>query len=107
MKAVYVVIAIVISAACTLAVRALPFVLMGGDKKIPDSVRYLGKILPSAIMAVLIVYCLRTVPTELSAQSLCQLIAVGVCAAVHIWKRNSLLSILVSTGLYMVLCAIL
>ena len=102
-SSIYVFIAIFVSAVCTLAVRALPFLLLGGDKKIPDKVRYLGRILPSAIMAILIVYCLKGVPESMSWQGGCQVIAVLVCAVLHFWKKNALLSISVSTALYMIL----
>ena len=52
--------ALIIAAAaiCTVFTRALPFLFFGGSRGIPEPIRYLGKILPPAIMAVLVVYCL-------------------------------------------------
>ena len=52
-------IAILVSAIITFALRALPFVAFRGGRQMPEKLIYLGKILPSAIMAVLIVYCLK------------------------------------------------
>lgn len=74
---------ILLSAACTLFIRALPFTFMGGNKKVPDKIRYLGRILPAAIMAVLIVYCLKEVPTDFMGVGLCKLLAVAVCVLLH------------------------
>lgn len=54
---------ICVGAVCTIFLRALPFTLLG-KKEIPDKIQYLGKILPPAIMAVLIVYCLKDVPVS-------------------------------------------
>lgn len=102
----YILGAILLSAVCTLILRALPFVLMGGKRRVPDKIRYLGRILPSAIMAVLIVYCLKAVPEDFMGKGLFQLIAVAFCAGLHIWKKNTLLSIVLSTAVYMILCAV-
>lgn len=95
--------AVLLAAVCTLAMRALPFALMGGKRKVPEKVKYLGKLLPAAIMAVLIVYCLKSVSEDFNGQGICQLAAVGICAALHVWKKNTLLSVVISTGAYMIL----
>ena len=87
----------------TFLTRAVPFVLFGRNKKIPAVVDYLGKILPPAIIATLIVYCLRNIDFAASSGSLSQLIAIVVVAALHLWKRNTLLSIAGGTVVYMVL----
>lgn len=97
--------AILLAAICTLSVRAFPFALMGGKKNVPEKIKYLGRILPAAIMAVLIVYCLKSVPEDFIGQGIYRLIAAGICAMLHIWKKNTLLSIVVSTCVYMILCA--
>ena len=103
MSNAYILGAVLLSAACTLCMRALPFILLSGKRRVPEKIRYLGRTLPPAIMAVLIVYCLRAVPEDFKGQGLDQLIAVGVCMVLHIWKRNTLLSIVVSTGVFMLL----
>ena len=95
---------IFVVAAVTLATRALPFALFAGKKQPPpDFIRYLGSNLPYAVMAVLVVYCLKGVQFDSWAGFLPELIAVVVVAALHVWKRNNLLSIGVGTALYMVL----
>ena len=92
---------IAIGAVCTLFWRVLPFTLLGGEKKIPKRVQYLGKILPPAIMAVLIVYCLKEVPSSLLESGIPKLLAVAVVAVSYIWKKNSFVSIILGTGCYM------
>ena len=74
----YVLIYILVSAAATLFMRALPFTILGKRKQIPEKIRYLGRILPAAIMAVLIVYCLKEVPTEFLSGGYKKLIAAAV-----------------------------
>lgn len=98
--------AVIVGAACTLFWRTLPFLLLGGRKKIPEKIQYLGRMLPPALMAVLIVYCLKDVPDTITDTGVSKLIAVVVCAGLHVWKKNFLLSIVVSTALYMMLCSI-
>lgn len=90
-----------ISALVTLGLRAAPFLLGRGGKGLPEWVRRLGKLLPPAIMAVLVVYCLKdgiTTPAENAGPLLLgSLLTVGSYA----WKRSTLLSILLGTGAYM------
>ena len=66
-------------------------------------VLYLGRVLPPAVIAMLIVYCLRTVNFTAAANWLPQLIACLAVVGLHLWKRNNLLSIFGGTLLYMVL----
>lgn len=97
------VLVIAVIAVCTALTRAVPFLLFGGKKEVPDFVQYLGKILPSAIMATLIVFCLKGVSFVSGSHGLPELLAIGAVAALHLWKRNTLLSIGVGTVIYMVL----
>ena len=99
----YVLICILVSAAATLFMRALPFTILGKRKQIPEKIRYLGRILPAAIMAVLIVYCLKSVPMDFGGTGMYQLLAAGVCVLLHVWKKNTLFSIVGSTAFYMIL----
>ena len=64
---------------------------------------YLGNILPAAIMAVLIVYCLKSAPMDFGGTGMYQLLAAGVCVLLHVWKKNTLFSIVGSTAFYMIL----
>lgn len=86
----------------TVLTRALPFLLFGG-KKTPPIVTYLGNALPPAVFGLLVVYCLRNVEVLGSAHGLPEAIALLVTGALHLWKRNMLLSIAGGTLVYMVL----
>lgn len=97
------IIIILVAAVCTFATRLFPFALFGGKKEVPEVVKYLGNILPVAIIGVLIVYCLRDFTGGDKNIILPQIIAVAATALIHIWKRNTLLSIAVGTIGYMLL----
>ena len=97
------IILILVAAVCTFATRLFPFALFSGKKEVPEFVKYLGGILPPAIIGVLIIYCLRDMTGGDINTILPQLIAVAATAAVHIWRRNTLLSIAVGTIGYMLL----
>nr|WP_122012732.1 branched-chain amino acid transporter permease [Maliibacterium massiliense] len=94
---------ILVFALVTFATRALPFLLFPGNKKTPAAVAYLGKVLPYAIIGMLIVYCLKDVRLDAAPFGLPELIAIAVVVGLHVWKRNTLLSIGAGTVLYMVL----
>lgn len=90
-------------AICTLLTRALPFWVLGGKREVPEVVKYLGKALPPAIMAILVVYCLKGVSIFAGSRGIPELIAIGLVVVLHLWKRNTLLSIGAGTVFYMVL----
>ncbi len=94
-------VAILISALCTLSMRALPFLLLGRKRRLPAWLERLGRALPSAIMAVLVIYCLKDGVTNPLRTGLHEAAGVGVTAASYIWKHNTLLSILLGTVTYM------
>ena len=87
----------------TMATRFLPFLLLGDKRQTPPFITYLGKVLPYAIMGMLVVYCLRNISFTAVGTFLPEILACGLVAAVHVWKRNTLLSILSGTAVYMVL----
>ena len=93
---------VAVIAAVTIALRFAPFLLLRG-RETPKFIAYLGRVLPYAIMGMLVVYCLRGVALTAVSGWLPQLIAVTVVAVLHIWKRNTLLSIIAGTAVYMVL----
>lgn len=97
------VIIIVLVAVTTLATRAIPFILFPEGKKIPKAVEYLGKVLPPAVIGMLVVYCFKSVNLISSPFGLPEFIAGITVVLLHVWKRNNLLSIGVGTVLYMVL----
>ena len=102
MNAKMAVIAILVSAVITFGLRALPFLVFQEGKELPDKIKRLGMVLPSSIMAVLIVYCLKDVGDDFVADGLWKLIAAAaVVVATYKWKHNTLISILLGTVSYM------
>lgn len=95
--------AIAVMAAVTFLTRALPFLLFGRKGNPPQVVLYLGRCLPAAVIAMLIVYCFRAVNFQAAANWAPGLIAGLAVAVLHLWRRNNMLSIVGGTILYMIL----
>jgi len=91
-----VILIIVVCGLCTFFERAFPFLLFRG-KQIPFVIRYLGRVLPMAIMTTLIIYGLRGMNFDLKRSWFPQIVATIVTVILHLWKRNSMLSILGGT----------
>lgn len=87
----------------TIALRFLPFWVFGENRTTPPLVAHLGKVLPFAIMGMLVVYCLKDVKLTTAPFGAPELIGCALVAALHIWKRNTLLSIGAGTLCYMLL----
>ncbi|WRS27780.1 branched-chain amino acid transporter permease [Oscillospiraceae bacterium MB08-C2-2] len=96
-------ITISIIAVATLLTRALPFWLFPGDKPTPKYIIYLGSALPCATIGMLLVYCIKSVQPSLWPHGLPELLAIAVTVGMQLWKRNSLISIVSGTVVYMVL----
>ena len=94
---------LLIAAGVTLFTRALPFAVFGGKRTMPGAVRYLGGVLPGAIIAILVIYCLKGLPAAGGMEAAFQLGALAVTAVLHLWRRNTLLSIFGGTAVYMLL----
>ena len=94
---------VAVMAAVTFLTRALPFLLFGRGGDPPRVVLYLGKFLPPAVIAMLIVYCYRNVSFASPGGWAPGLIAGTVVVILHVWKKNDMLSIVGGTILYMVL----
>ena len=94
---------ILIAMAVTYSLRAFPFLLLGKKGEMSPVISYLGKMLPYAVMAALVVYCLKDLREGLTPEAVCMIPAVLVVTAVHLWKRNTVLSIFVGPVCYMVL----
>jgi branched-subunit amino acid transport protein AzlD len=94
---------VVVAAVCTYLLRAAAFVLFRGKKQLPKSIGYLGSVLPPAIIAILVVYCLKSIDLTAAPHGLPELLAVCAVAALHVWKRSNLLSIGAGTVFYMFL----
>ena len=99
----YIWIAVAIIALVTAGIRFLPFIMFRTSGKTPGFIDKLGKMLPQAIMAMLVVFCLKDMKFVVVGDWLPALLACVVVGILHIWKRNTLLSILVGTITYMML----
>ena len=94
---------IAVVALVTIALRFLPFVIFRGNKPTPAYVAYLGKVLPYAIMGMLVVYCLRNVNLAAAPHGAPEFIACIIVAVLHLWRRNTLISIVGGTAAYMLM----
>lgn len=94
---------VIVAALVTMATRFAPFLLFGEKRKTPEIVTYLGQVLPYAIMGMLVIYCLKDVDITAAPFGVPELLGCAVVAVLHIWKRNSLLSIGAGTVAYMLL----
>ena len=100
-------VAILVSAVITFGLRALPFLVFQEGKELPDQIKRLGMVLPSSIMAVLIVYCLKDVGDSFMADGLWKLIAAAITAVSYKWKHNTLLSIMSGTAVYICMISVI
>lgn len=87
----------------TMAARFLPFLAFSEKRRTPQYVRYLGRALPGAVFALLVVYCLRDVNVLAGSHGIPEAAAIAVTALLHLWKRQMLLSIAGGTVFYMIL----
>lgn len=90
-------------AGVTALTRYAPFIFFGRGKEPAKWIKYLGKYLPPALMSLLIIYCLRNVNFAGGSHGIPEIICIAIAMGLHAWKGNVLLSIGVSTVLYMVL----
>lgn len=94
---------ILVIAGVTFLTRLLPFLIFPATKQPPKMVTYLSNVLPAAVMGMLVVYCLKGVSPLTSPHGLPELIAIILVVGSYIWKRNTLLSVLIGTIAYMLL----
>lgn len=99
----YTLIAILVIAIVTFGTRVVPFILLGKNKTTPKYIVYLGNYLPPAVISMLIIYCLRNIKLHFSPHGIPEAIGIITVAALHIWKRNNLISIIGGTVIYMVM----
>jgi len=99
----YTLISIGIIALVTALTRFLPFIIFSGKRKTPRYVLWLGRVLPYAIMGMLVVYCLKSVSFTAAPFGLPEIIGCLSVVLLHVWKRNSILSIAGGTAIYMLI----
>ena len=98
-----VIITVAIIALVTAITRFLPFGIFGRGGKTPEIVEKLGRVLPYAIMGMLVVYCLKSTSFTEIGMWLPQLISIIAVTAVYLWRKNTLASIISGTLCYMFL----
>ena len=87
----------------TAVTRFLPFLIFPAGRPTPKYIRYLGRVLPPAVMGLLVVYCLRNIQFSAPPHGAAEILSVAAVALLHCWRGNVLLSIAGGTALYMVL----
>lgn len=87
----------------TVTTRVLPFLVFPPTKKTPSYILYLGKVLPYAVIGLLVVFCLKSVSLTTFPFGLPELLAIVGIGILHIWRNNTLLSIGAGTLFYMIL----
>lgn len=106
-KEMYYLIAIAVSFAVTFGLRAIPFIVFKGERKMPAWLDRLSKVLPASLMAVLIIYCVKGATTDPVKTGIPSLIACLVVGLTYKWKHSTVLSILIGTISYMILIRII
>lgn len=97
------VLVIVLCAAITYFWRVLPFAVFSGKRKMPPVLDSLGKLLPAAVMMILVVYSYRSMMNTDGHTALMMIVAGIVTAVIHLKRRNTILSVFVGTFVYIVL----
>ena len=102
-NAVHALLLVIVIAIVTMMTRFLPFLVLGGKRQTPAFVTWLGKVLPFSIMGMLVVYCLKGMSLLKAPHGLPEMISCGLVVLLHVWKRNTLISIVGGTVCYMLL----
>ena len=102
----YMLAAVCVVALITWLTRALPF-LAFRNRPLPDVVRHLGDVLPSAIMVILVVYCLRNTQFALPPHGIPEASAALLVVLLQVWRKNMYLSIVAGTVCYMLLIRVM
>lgn len=96
-------ITILMVVAGTMLTRFLPFILFPAGRPTPKYIQYLGNVLPAAVFGLLVVYCLKEVSFFSGDHGIPEIISIAVVVILHMWKRQTLLSIAGGTVCYMLL----
>ena len=102
-QTLHVVLMVLVMAVVTFLLRAFPFMVFSGKKETPQFVLYLGKVLPFAIIGMLVIYCVKDISFVALGSFLPYIISGAIVVVLHVWRRNTLLSITAGTLSYMAL----
>lgn len=103
MNSTYLIATIAVISAVTALTRFLPFMVFSGRRETPQFILWLGRVLPYAIMGMLVVYCLKGISVTAAPYGIPELVGVLSVVLLHIWKRNSIISIAGGTAVYMLI----
>ncbi len=98
---------VAVISAVTVQIRFLPFIVFRDKDDVPESVRYLGEVLPGAVMGMLVVYCLKDIDLAAAGHGVPQILSVVVTGAAYLWKKDTSLSVIIGTVCYMLLMSII
>lgn len=98
---------VIVMAIAVQLTRGIPFAVFGQKSELPKIIEYLGKVLPAAMMGLLVVYCFKDYNYSDYTQILPAIAGAVTVVGIHLWKRNTVLSIAVGTAVYMVLLRII
>jgi branched-subunit amino acid transport protein AzlD len=87
--------------------RLLPFLVFKDEESVPRIVRYIGKYLPPAIITGIVVYCFKDIAFTVFPHGFNEIFSAAIVAALHLWRRNTLLSVFGGTFAYMMLIRLL
>ena len=87
----------------TMLTKFIPFLLFPAGKPTPKYIQYLGKVLPAAVFGLLVIYCLKDVSLFAGSHGIPELISIVLVIALHLWKKQMLVSIAGGTICYMLL----
>lgn len=97
------ILAVVLISAVTILIRFLPFIIFRDSTQVPESITYLGKALPGAVMGMLVIYCLKDVSFLAPPYGIPELICAALTAGAYLWKKDTSFSVVIGTVLYMIL----
>ena len=98
---------ILVASLVTYGLRAVPFVIFGGKKEMPHFIKTVADLLPAAIIAVLVIYCLKADIVSIGAGTVASALGAVTVIVLHLWKRNILISIFGGTAVYMAMLHLL
>ena len=87
----------------TVAIRFLPFIVFRESENVPESITYLGRALPSAVMGMLVIYCLKDISFTAAPYGIPELVCAALTAGAYLWKKDTSISVVIGTVLYMLM----
>lgn len=91
----------------TVLTRSISFIIFPANRETPPFITYLGKVLPAAVMGMLVIYCYKSIDFSTGLRGIPEIVAGLVVAGLQFWKKNMFISISVGTALYMVLIRVM